>query len=240
MRKIIIIWGVASTVVATSCSKSGFCKKGHGETVKETRHVDTFTGVNSEGAFDIVITQDASLEEGQVMIEAPDDLQEYIELDVHNGVLDIENKRCFRGHNEITIYVKSKEINDISLAGSGNISSTGVLETSAMTIQLDGSGNIETDVKCTSLKATITGSGNVETSGSTTSQKLKITGSGNIEHFGLSSETADVSIEGSGNIEVKVSNQLDAEIEGSGTIKYRGHPEINHRISGSGELISDN
>lgn len=235
-----IIIGVASTVAVTSCSKSGFCKKGHGETVKETRSVGSFTGVNSEGAFDVVITQEASLEEGQVIVEAPDDLQEYIEIDVHNGVLDIDNKKCFRGDNEITIYVKSKEINDISLSGSGNISSTGVLETSAMTIQLDGSGNIETDVKCTSLKATITGSGNVETSGSTTSQKLKITGSGNIEHFGLSSATADVSIEGSGNVEVKVSDKLDADIDGSGTITYRGYPDIDQRITGSGDLKSDN
>ena len=235
-----LVIGVASIVFATSCKRTGYCKKGKDSVVTETRDLSTFTGVNSEGSFDVYITQDNSIDAGFVKISAPSDLMEYIETSVQNGVLTIENERCFRGDNRIEIYVTSKEINDISLAGSGNITTTNELVTENMNIILSGSGNIESDLQVNSLNTEIIGSGNIKTFGETVTQKLIIEGSGNIENFGITSSTATAKITGSGNIEVYASKSLDVKIDGSGNVTYKGDASVTSSVEGSGTINNGN
>lgn len=240
MKRITLIVAVASTVFATSCKRNGFCKKGKDSVTTETRQVENFTTVNSEGSFDIFITQDESLESGVVIVEAPSDLMKYIKSGVSNGVLTIDNSKCFRGNNDIQIYVSSNKINDITLSGSGNIKTTNTLSTSNMRIELDGSGDIETDLQVSSLDVKIKGSGNINSYGEALSQNVKIKGSGNINHFGITSEKVKAAIEGSGNIELNVSESLDASIDGSGNISYKGTASVTTNINGSGSINNKN
>ena len=53
-------------------------------------------------------------------------------------------------------------------------------------------------------------------------------------------EKADVTISGSGDAEVTVSDDLDVKITGSGDVYYKGNPDLDVNITGSGEVINAN
>ena len=70
---------------------------------------------------------------------------------------------------------------------------------------------------------------------------MTISGSGNILALELESETCNVSIPGSGNCDVFVTEELDVFIGGVGSVRYRGDPPIvNTSISGSGTVTPIN
>ena len=54
--------------------------------------------------------------------------------------------------------------------------------------------------------------------------------------FGLNTQDAQVSINGSGDAEVMASKQLTLKINGSGQIKYKGSPNVESHINGSGSV----
>lgn len=240
MKRLLLSITVASMLFSTSCKRHGFCKKGKDPITTETREVDNFTGINSQGSYDVHISQDESLKAGQVRIEAPSDMFEFIETDVSGDILTITNKRCFRGDNNIHVYTSSKEVNNISLSGSGNVNSETDLVTTTMNLEISGSGSIECDVIANKLNAKISGSGDIETYGDIDNQDLVIKGSGNIKNFNIESLIVSTTIDGSGNIEVSVSEKLDVDIDGSGEVRYKGSPTITQDITGSGSVISMN
>ena len=242
MKKILIILGVTCTVFATSCKKESFCKKGKKEKTIETREVANFTAINSESSFDVFLRRDVSLEKGIVKVEAPSDLLEHIETKVSAGVLTIESKaKCLvNTSGDVIIYVSSREINDISLSGSGNIKTENKLSTNNMEIRVNGSGNVTADLDVQYLYLGIKGSGNIDTYGKTTSQTLNIKGSGDIKNFGMISNTSNVSVDGSGDVSVYANDKLDVVIKGSGDVKYKGSASVTSNIDGSGDLKDEN
>jgi len=85
-----------------------------------------------------------------------------------------------------------------------------------------------------------TGTGNVHITQFNDQSRLEINllGSGGFMGFPMKVANCQISIEGSGDCEVNVTETLDASIKGSGSIYYRGSPGITTNIKGSGTLIS--
>ena len=126
------------------------------------------------------------------------------------------------------------------LAGSGNILGDGPFETSSIRMSILGSGNITMEVYCENVDAEIPGSGNISISGQSDISDAHISGSGNIMAFNLESRSCEVSITGSGNCDVNVTETLDVHISGSGSVRYKGNPTVNSTITGSGSVIRIN
>ena len=70
--------------------------------------------------------------------------------------------------------------------------------------------------------------------------EINLYGSGSFMGFPLKVADCRIRIEGSGECEVNVTENLDVAIKGSGSIYYKGHPRIRTDIKGSGTLISSN
>ena len=63
-----------------------------------------------------------------------------------------------------------------------------------------------------------------------------INGSGRYEAEHLVSDFAQVTVNGSGQVGVSVTDELNVSIEGSGQVTYAGFPDIAKTISGTGSL----
>jgi len=96
--------------------------------------------------------------------------------------------------------------------------------------------NIET----TDFTVTIDGTGSIEAGGIAENFSINVIGSGNIFGFPLLTQFCNVEVEGSGNVEVTVAQELEVNISGSGNVSYQGDPDIDANISGSGTLIDAN
>jgi hypothetical protein len=117
--------------------------------------------------------------------------------------------------------------------------SIGPLRSDALALVLAGSGSIRLDRldDARSLDVRITGAGVVDVGGGkVTAQRLAIGGSGTYSASGLTSERAEVAIDGNGNVELAASAALDVRIGGVGHVGYHGSPTVTQSIHGVGSI----
>jgi hypothetical protein len=122
--------------------------------------------------------------------------------------------------------------------GSGDVR-IDALTADIVDLQIYGSGGAWIDALATgSVDVEIFGSGDVELSGEVDQQDIGISGSGDYRGGDLRGEMAEVTINGSGDVTVWVTESLDARSNGSGTLNYYGDPQTSFSRSSSGEILS--
>lgn len=237
MKKLITI--VILLVFTTSVSSQWFGKvRGNGDMVTKTRNVGEYDKVSVGGSFDVKLYEGT---EGKLTITVDENLLEYLVTEVDNGKLKIKWKKGTNvSHkSKILVTVPFKDIEAVSLSGSGDVYSTDAIKADTFRAALAGSGNIKLIVKTNSISSGISGSGDIEISGTSNSIKCSIAGSGDIEAYDLSSNDADIRISGSGGVKINVKDNLIARISGSGNIYYKGDPKKQDvKVSGSGNVSS--
>ncbi|RMG28414.1 MAG: DUF2807 domain-containing protein [Bacteroidetes bacterium] len=208
----------------------------HAQTT-ETRQLAAFHSLKSSGSLDIVLERGNS---ERVEISVRNIEPENIITEVENGVLKIYEKPRNRSWKNVSgkIYVTYRDLDGISVAGSGNVLGQDRISGRSLEIKCSGSGNLKlTRLDVGELLATLSGSANVELAGVADKQYLNISGSGNIQAEQLECEQTEAHISGSGNIDVVANEELNARITGSGNIRYRGEaPRTYTKTSGSGSI----
>jgi len=240
MRKIISVIVVAAFLVTTSSSceeESLIGIQGKGDIVSKTIEIQPINGIDLDINGNVIISKGDNQE---IRIKAQNNIIENIKTNVKNGVWDIDFDKNVLLHKDITIYITVPEIKELSVSGSGNITSSSNFSSSNLEINISGSGYINFNTKANHIKSHISGSGEIDLSGTTNSQDIHISGSGSYNGFSCVSNNVDADISGSGNCNISVNKELNAKISGSGDIKYKGHPSINKEIIGSGSVTSSN
>ena len=212
--------------------------RGNGEMVTKTRNVGDYDEVSVGGSFDVKLYSGT---EGKLTITIDKNLLDYLITEVENGKLKIKWKKGTNvwSKSKILITVPFKDIDAVSLAGSGDVYSDDVIKADAFKTSLAGSGDIKLRVDANSVNSSIAGSGDIALKGSANSIKCSIAGSGDIEAYDLSSNDADIRISGSGGVKINVKDNLVARISGSGNVYYKGEPKKQDvKVSGSGNVSS--
>jgi Putative auto-transporter adhesin, head GIN domain len=126
---------------------------------------------------------------------------------------------------------------DLSVEGSGD-AKMGAFVVKNATVSIAGSGNVEIAPQNASrVEITGEGSGDVTAAGTANALKVDVRGSGDFRLGGLATKTADVDIDGSGEVEIAPQDALRAGIEGSGDITLRSEPKkLDATIAGSGHI----
>jgi len=206
--------------------------------------VGTFEGVEISGGIDLYLSQGT---EDKVALSAkdPEDLEK-IEAFVDND--DMLVIRFKKGNSwwsnqwntmgkHFRAYVSARTLRKISVAGSGNVYVTGIIKSERFALDLAGSGNFEGDVKADKMEVNQAGSSNVRIGGSAEEASFTTSGSGNVMGYEMAVDNCNVSISGSGNIQITANKELSAATSGSGNVSYRGSAVIrNLSSSGSGRI----
>lgn len=210
--------------------------EGNGNRATVSRSVGEFDGVEVRGGIDVVVTNGA---EHTLKIEADQNLMDYIEVNNNGGTIEVSSRDGYnlRSDGGIKVYATAPAFEHISVAGSGDIRSTGTVKGgSKLELQIRGSGDIQLAVDAPAVEAEIAGSGSARLQGTTRSLGVDINGAGDVKAFELLSETANIDIAGSGNAEVFASKQLQVEIKGAGDVAYKGSATVNQKIMGAGNV----
>lgn len=200
------------TCLLSSCTKSIV---GEGPVQTENRQVATFTKVKINGSAEVEIIQSNTQ---KLSITGYGNLLAIYESQVNNGELSLGYKSRYNIKNDnIKIRIEVADIRSVYLNGSGDIIITNFMQ------------GVE-------LASTINGSGRVRVQNSSfTKMAYHINGSGSMYGAGIAAQQAEVSIHGSGHIELNCSQHLKVNIEGSGTVDYYGNPATTDiSIHGSG------
>ena len=204
--------------------------------VTENRSLSDYDKIDVADSFDVILVKG---KEGVIVIKADENLMIYIETEVENGHIKIHPKKGYqlRSTKTIVITVSFEMVDAISLAGSGNVRSKDVLNSSDLNLNLAGSGTLDLLVSTKNLTSQIAGSGNIKLSGNSDVLNCKIAGSGNMEGSDLKATASHINITGSGNVKVHAISEIYAKIVGSGDVIYTGNPTIEKLKSiGSGSI----
>jgi len=212
--------------------------KGNGNVTTETRSTSDYDAINCAGSFDYILVAGT---EGKITLEGESNLLAYVITEVKNGKLIIKTEKGKNldpsNNKTIKITIPFKEIDYVSLSGSGDLWNKDKITSNNLEVSLSGSGDIILDVQTKDLTGKVTGSGDITLKGSTTNLKADVTGSGDFHGFDLKSVNTDVSVTGSGDAEVVCTGVFRARVTGSGDIEYRGNPsKEDTKVSGSGSI----
>lgn len=206
--------------------------KGNGDIKTETRSVSDYDKIGVSGSFDVKLFKG---KEGSITVKADENLMEHIIVEVKKGALKIKPKKGYniRPSQTIKITIPFENINVISLAGSGDVYSSDVIDSSDLKLSIAGSGDFDLNVSTKSLQSSIAGSGDINLRGDSGEFNGSIAGSGNINAYDLRSLVARIKIAGSGNVKINAVNEIHAKTAGSGDIYYTGDPKV-EKISSAG------
>lgn len=200
--------------------------EGNGKMTSANRSTSNYDALDLTGSMDVQLVSGT---EGNLRIEAEENLLEYIVTDVEGGKLRISTKKGYNlepsRNKEIKIIVPFRDLSEVSLTGSGDIFSSEVITADNFETTITGSGDIKLPVRAKNAGASITGSGDIELSGSGNDFNCKVTGSGDIQAFDFKCERVDAVVIGSGDIHVFATEELRAKIPGAGDIVYKGNPQ---------------
>lgn len=210
--------------------------RGSGNVSKEERDLSEFTAVEASGSMNVYITKGNT---SHVTIEAEDNILPLIELIEEDGHLEVRFKRNVRVNTrkQVKIYLTTAKLEAAALSGSGDLDVQSHFETPVpVHLSLSGSGNLNASFSTPELNIDLAGSGNFTVKGETRNLKVSLAGSGDAHLENLMTETAELDIAGSGDVDLHASRSLKANIVGSGDVKYKGDPTIQLNKIGSGSV----
>lgn len=205
--------------------------------MEDVRQLDTFTGIGISISADVYYITGNSHE---IRIEGKDKDVEDLVTKVKDGFLQVKYEDWKISRSKLTIYITSKELEDVKMSGSGQFRAEKPVSSEEMELAMSGSGGITlTKLQTEEVDVKLSGSGSISlNSGSAEEMDVKLSGSGNIhaEEFEVSEFSAAIS--GSGNVKISCKEELDVKISGSGKVYYHGDPRVNSVSSGSGKVVS--
>jgi hypothetical protein len=212
--------------------------KGSGLVTTEVREVSGFTGVTLSEKGDLYIEVG---EREELIIEAEDNLQEYLLGEVENHTLRIyklpENMTLETSH-PITYYLTVRALDNLVVQNSGDVFIS-ELAGEGLSLHITGSGSVFiNDLKVNMLNAELTSSGRLEiASGMIVTQSIHLSSSGSYDGANVESEDAFVDLSSSASAAVNVMNSLTVDISSSGDVVYLGDPSIDVlNMSSSGKV----
>ena len=233
MKKILLLT-LPVILVLSACNFVGGKKvRGNGSIQTTDRSVESFRGVSSSGSFDIYVSSGPQA----VKIEAEENLLQYIETEVRDGILRVRTKEGYRlrPNKDVKIFVTNPTFNKIHSSGSGNIIGENKITSSEkLDVSVSGSADVKLEVDAPEVESSISGSGNTDLRGNTRVFETRISGSGNVNAMELMSEETTVKISGSGDVSVFASVKLKVNVTGSGDVRYKGNANVESKITGGG------
>ncbi len=238
MKKLALITMALVSLNFANAQWGGKSIKGNGNMTTVTRSTSDYDAIRCAGWMDFVLVKG---EEGAIKIEGEENLLDYIITETEGNTLSIKTKKGVNlktSHNKtITITIPFKDIDKVSLSGSGDVNTKDKIESNNFEVKLAGSGDIVLDIDASSIKAGISGSGDITLNGKTDTLKANVTGSGDFHGFNLQANNTEATVTGSGDVMVVCNNELKARVTGSGDIEYKGNPKReDSKVTGSGSI----
>jgi hypothetical protein len=203
---------------------------------QESRQVSNFNSISYALPCNLTVYQDNS---ESLIIKGNEGQIKDIITKVVDGELKIYSDDHWNGDIEgVEIIVHLIALENLSVAGSGNVKIITLLNANDLVISLSGSGDLSCmELSGSNLEVNLAGSGDIKLGGKVKNEvEINIAGSGDVKADELECQKALVSIAGSGSASVNATESLESSIIGSGNTYYKGSPHIESSDIGSGDV----
>jgi len=214
---------------------------GHESGPRETRSfpVGAFEKIDLAGSPDVSVQVGGA---PSVRAEGSKDALDRLDIRVEGGVLRIGRRQegggwSFGWHHDgrVRIFVTAPSLSGAQIAGSGDIRVDKVAG-ARFDGSVSGSGDLAVDhMEVGEAHFSIAGSGDVSAAGKAGKASFQTAGSGDVRAGGLETQTASISIMGSGDAQARATQSADISIMGSGDVHVSGTTNCTIHKAGSGD-----
>jgi hypothetical protein len=184
-----------------------------GPRTAQTRDVADFTRIQNRDSVDVRLSVG---EPQRVRVRAGKNVIDDVHTEVRDGTLYLTFDHDGFGGSDVVVQVSVPKLTGIEASGSGDIDADGI-DADAFELRSDGSADLALG-------------------GSAGRLAVDLDGSGDADLAGLAAREAQVTVGGSGDVDVRVEERLEVDVDGSGDVRYHGDPALTQHVDGSGEL----
>ncbi|MBE0661991.1 MAG: DUF2807 domain-containing protein [Bacteroidales bacterium] len=221
---------ICVSVFLTGCDEM---ISGSGRISSETREVSSFDAIEISGAFHVYLIQGNN---ESLVIEADDNLLQYIESGVRGGRLYIEPRAFSFRNPTLKAYITFRDLDEIRASGAVKITGETSLEFGRLLISTSGASDIDLELYGERLELKVSGAGKTHIDGEVEKTIIRLSGASKLNAESLYVEKMDINISGAGSANVRVEDELVANISGAGNIRYIGDPRVHSKVSGAGNV----
>jgi hypothetical protein len=240
MRVFYIIIFSFSFVISASCQFRNI-KPSEKVSTKSYSDFNNFTSLDLANDFKAYIT----FTDGPdlIKIEANENLQEYITVDMDGSTLTIKFNGDWNNRGEPTLiaYISSKQLKNFRASGDSFIYFKNNLDTEKAKITLRGDSQLNGKVSVNNLYLNLRGDSIIELDGEANEVEAELRGDSIMKGSDLAVTEAKITLRGDSVAELDVSNKLWADLNGDSVLKYGGSPQImQQRVAGDSEIKRKN
>lgn len=210
-------------------------KNGSGTIVTQTRNVGTFNEVSIGGAFEVQIKMGSA---AKVVIEADDNIIDYIEATVKKGQLKISlNDGLSINDAHMKVFITTTELDLVNSSASAKVVVLDEMKSDEKVVLKASSGsNISAAIISPATEADASSGAEIVVKGRTKTFKAESSSGASVKASELLSENTIAQSSSGGSTSVHASLQLNAKASSGGSITYRGEAEAVIKESSGGSI----
>ena len=224
-------------LVATSCNFDMLVNQetGNGNVVTKTRNVsENFSGVRGSSGLDVFLEQG---DEVKVVVEADENLHEFIETEVINGVLKIRTSKNINRAKSKKVYVTFVSLDNVEASSGADVIVTDIIRGETLDISSSSGADLEIEVDARDLTAKTSSGADIKLSGRAKYFSADASSGSDLNAKNLQVDKCRAEASSGADIIVNVANSLDAKASSGGDIRYYGDPVTVNKKDGHSSAI---
>lgn len=199
--------------------------EGNGITTKEEREIlGDFNKIKAGSGLDVFLTKG---NENKVVVEADENLQEFIQVYNDGNELIVTVKGATRSNNGMNVYVTYQNIEALQATSGANISTQDdTLKAENLTLLSSSGADIDIDIFTKNLLLDSSSGSDIKVSGTTITLDAEASSGSDINAKNLQVVNCKAAVSSGADITVNVKKSLDVKASSGGRVNYYGEPKI--------------
>lgn len=251
-----ILLSVIALAATMSCIAQGRIQ-GNGQTVERQRSVGTYKALSVRNGLDVEISGDLT---GGIIVVADENLQEYVETKVEDGMLKITMKHGYRyrfngkspkvivpNMGQLTaisvsggsdVYTKNTTLQGdaLSIACSGGSDFKGEINVKTLDMACSGGSDFNASVEAEQCDLAISGGSDGDLSGYANVCSVSVSGGSDFKAHRFVTKDCDLSVSGGSDVDVHCTERLSAKVRGGSDVIYTGDCTVTMSVDKSSSL----
>ena len=212
--------------------------RARGEVTSREFNFSGYTSLKVSDAFNVYV-QFSDTEES-IVIEANENLQDRIRIDMEGNTLDIriKDRTSMKGDATLNMYIATKSITEFNITGASKLTLESALVAADADIRLSGASEFEGELNVGRLELDAKGASDIDIFGKVDRLDSSLSGASKLTNYDLAVEILDIHLKGASDAFLSVSKTIDIEASGASKLNYKGEAVIRGiKLSGASEII---
>ncbi len=221
-----LIIGLFVIVLLSSCGKDQIRIDPSSNITSTTHDIVDFTEVRLSSEFNAIVS--FSETEESVVIEANENLQEFITVEEKGGALVIGFKKNLNitGNSTLNVKIVTREVNDFSATGESTFTVLDKITSDRVNVDLTGESSFTAELASKDLTFDITGDSKIDLTGTVDNVDAKLTGESDMTDYDFTCKALDINLTGESKAQMTVTETIRVTASGESQLFYKGDASI--------------